>query len=240
MSGTIGRFEPIEQLRAHEYVAEQLRRQIGLHLIPVGHPLPTERELSAMFGVGRATVEAAIRVLEAERLVETHRGRKGGTFVIAYGDDELAMDYLLVRLRRDRDRIKQALQFRRNLEMFAAALAAKGRNAGDLEEIRVAHAHTAEGKTDPDFMRFDTAFHLAIAHAAHNSFVYEAVEQMRLTLSDAVAVLPDSRRWQLRTLKEHAAVLDAIERRDADAASEAMGRHVAATEKNVDAMLKAL
>src|SRR4051794_39670314 len=74
-------FEPIEQPRAHEYVAEQLRRQIGLHVVPVGGALPTERELSAMFGVGRATVQAAVRLLEAERLVETRRGRHGGTFV---------------------------------------------------------------------------------------------------------------------------------------------------------------
>jgi DNA-binding FadR family transcriptional regulator len=240
MNGDNVGFEPIEQLRAHEYVAEQLRRQIGLHLMPVDDALPSVRELSSMFGVGRATVQAAIRLLEAERLVETRRGRRGGTFVIAHGEDELANDYLLVRLRRNRERIQQALRFRRSVEMFAAALAAKERTADELRRARLAHEATAEGETDADFMMLDTGFHLAIARAAHNAFVYEAVEQMRLALSDALTVLPATRRWHLRTIKEHSAILDAIERRDADAASAAMHRHVLATEKNVDALLAAL
>ena len=45
---SVAPFEPIEQLRAHEYVAEQIRRQIGLHVVSVGGALPSERELSAM------------------------------------------------------------------------------------------------------------------------------------------------------------------------------------------------
>src|SRR4051812_14792974 len=84
--------EPIAQLRAHEYVAEQLRRQIGLRMVLPDDGLPSERELSGLFGVGRATVQAAIRLLEAERLVETRRGRNGGTFVLAHDEDDLAQD----------------------------------------------------------------------------------------------------------------------------------------------------
>src|SRR5256885_10996226 len=47
------RFERIQQLRAHEYVAEQIRRHISLRLIKPGESLPAERELASMFGVGR-------------------------------------------------------------------------------------------------------------------------------------------------------------------------------------------
>ncbi len=233
-------FEPIEQLRAHEYVAEQLRRQIGLHIVPVGGALPTERELSAMFGVGRATVQAAIRLLEADRVVETRRGRHGGTFVIAHDEDDIAKDYLLVRLRRDRDRIRQALAFRRDVEMFAASLAAKGRDADDLEQIRGAHERSAQAATDPEFMAHDTEFHLAIARAARNAFVYDAVEQVRLVLNDALTALPESKAWQRRTIKEHASILAAITAGNASAAATAMGKHADWTEKSILALLAAL
>ncbi|MGH7760240.1 MAG: GntR family transcriptional regulator, partial [Candidatus Dormibacteraceae bacterium] len=46
------RFERIHQLRAHEYVAEQIRRHIALRLVKPGEALPAERELATMFGVG--------------------------------------------------------------------------------------------------------------------------------------------------------------------------------------------
>jgi DNA-binding FadR family transcriptional regulator len=239
-SGQATGFEPIEQLRAHEYVAEQLRRQIGLHIVPAGGTLPSERELSSMFGVGRATVQAAIRLLEAERLVETRRGRHGGTFVTGHTADDVAKDYLLVRLRRDRTRIAEALAFRRDVDTFAASLAARERTAEELRMISGAHDRTLGAGSDAEFMARDTEFHLAVARAAHNTFVYDAVERMRLVLDDAITALPESKLWQRRTAREHAAIVLAIEARKADAAAKAMERHTASTEKSVKALLAAL
>lgn len=233
-------FEPIEQLRAHEYVAEQLRRQIGLHIVPVGGALPTERELAAMFGVGRATVQAAVRLLEAERLVETRRGRHGGTFIIGHADDDVAKDYLLVRLRRNRDQIAEALVFRRGVDRFAASLAATRRTADDVAQIERANRLALAADNDVEFMAKDTEFHLAIARAAHNRFVYEAVEHMRLVLNDAITALPESTLWKRRTANEHAAILEAIRNRKSADAAKAAERHAASTEKSVTALLSAL
>jgi DNA-binding FadR family transcriptional regulator len=106
-------FRRVEQLRAHEYVAEQIRRQIAFGLIPSGEALPPERELAKVFGVGRATVQHALRLLEAERLVETRRGRTGGTFVTGPVDDGIAVDRLLAKLRRERERVREVLIYRR-------------------------------------------------------------------------------------------------------------------------------
>jgi GntR family transcriptional regulator, transcriptional repressor for pyruvate dehydrogenase complex len=234
------RFEPIEQLRAHEYVAEQLRRQIGLHLVPVGGALPSERELSTMFGVGRATVQAAIRLLEAERIVETRRGRNGGTFVLARDQDVVAKDYLLVRLRRDRERIEEALVFRREIDTFASRLAAGERSSEQVAEMRRALDRTAPAETDAEFMALDTEFHLVIARATNNRFVYESVEQLRLVLNDALAALPETVSWRSRTIREHTAIFEAIEARRRDAAAKAMELHARGTERSIKALLAAL
>lgn len=233
-------FKPIEQLRAHEYVAEQLRRQIGLHLVPVGGALPSERELSTMFGVGRATVQAAIRLLEAERIVQTRRGRNGGTFVIARDQDVVAKDYLLVRLRRDRDRIEEALVFRREVDTFATTLAATKRSDEQLTEIRRALDRTAPAETDAEFMARDTEFHLAIARATNNRYVLESVEQLRLVLNDPIEALPESVPWRTRTVREHTAILAAIQARRPSEAGKAMERHAAGTERSIKALLAAL
>ncbi len=221
-------------------MAEQIRRQIGLRLIPSGGSLPSERELAALFGVGRATVQQAVRLLEAERLVESRRGRHGGTFVIAPSSDDLAMDYLLVRLRRDAGRVKEALVFRSHVETVASELAASTRRKSELREIEAAYTRSESAESDIEFMMHDTQFHLAVARAGRNRFIVESVERLRLVLNDAFTALPGSELWHERSRREHAAILAAIQAHDGTAAREAMMQHLASTERSIHALLAAL
>ncbi len=86
-------FGAIEQQRAHEHVAEQIRRQIGLGIIAPGDALPPERELARLFGVGRVTIQLAIGTLEADQLITTRRGRSGGSFVLAPAEQHGTLDF---------------------------------------------------------------------------------------------------------------------------------------------------
>lgn len=257
----------IRPLRAHEHVAEEIRRRITLRLVRSGESLPSDRDLAEELGVGRATVQAAIRLLEAERLVVTKRGRHGGTFVLSLADDDLARDYLLARLRNRGDAIAQALTFREIVEPRAAGLAATARTGAELAAIEAAAevfaaagegAAVADGlvaqvdvegagpdddavtREDAAFTARDNAFHLAIASASHNTFVHEAVVQVRLVLNDALLARPASPVWQERTDLEHAAILAAIRAQDAPAAAAAMATHCAWTAENVRAILAEL
>jgi DNA-binding FadR family transcriptional regulator len=45
MASPAVRFDPIQPQRAHEYVAEQIRRHISLRLVLAGEALPPEREI---------------------------------------------------------------------------------------------------------------------------------------------------------------------------------------------------
>ena len=208
------RFEPIQQLRAHEYVAEQIRRHIALRLIGPGESLPSERDLATIFGVGRPTIQHALRLLEADRLVEARRGRRGGTFVSEPAQDAEAMDELLARILRRRAELEDVLVYRRVIEPQVAWEAARTRRRSDLTRIGRAIAAIANARTDPDYMREDTAFHLAIAHATRNRFLVSAIEDIRLRLNDVVSLLPESDTWHRRLSDEHNAIVAAIEARD--------------------------
>lgn len=233
----LGSMDRVRPRRAHEHVAEEIRRRIGLRLVRAGESLPSDRELAEEFGVGRATVQAAIRVLEAERLVVTKRGRHGGTFVLSLHEDELARDYLLARLRRSERAITEALAFRDIVEPHAASMAATERTAEELASIRQAAEQVATVEDDSTFTARDNAFHLSIASAAHNAFVHEAVVQVRLILNDALLARPASPTWQQRTAVEHGAILAAIEAGDGPGAASAMRAHCAWTADNVRALL---
>ena len=233
-------FAPIHQLRAHEYVAEQLRRHIALQLIPPGESLPSERDLAAMFGVGRPTVQQALALLEADRLVGTRRGRHGGTFVAAPSEDELAMHELIARVRRDRAALEETLVYRGAVEPAVARVAAATRRRGDLAAMRRAAEAMAAAAIEHEYMRYDSEFHLAVAAATRNRFLARAIEEIRVRLTDAIVLLPESDVWHRRIEGEHDAVIDAIEERDARRAEEAMRVHVAHAEQGVRAVLAAV
>jgi DNA-binding FadR family transcriptional regulator len=234
------RFAPIQQLRAHEYVAEQVQRHIALRLIGPGESLPSERELAATFGVGRPTVQHALRLLEADRLVETRRGRNGGTFVAAPTSDSSALDDLMDRVLRQRPELEEVLTYRRVIEPRVAREAARIRRREDLAAMSKAIEAMSRVSSEPDYMRHDTEFHLSIAQATRNRFLICAIEDVRLRLNDAMSLLPESDTWHRRLSGEHEAIVSAIRSRDAEAAEQAMDLHVAASELSVRALLSAI
>jgi GntR family transcriptional regulator, transcriptional repressor for pyruvate dehydrogenase complex len=233
-------FGPIQQLRAHEYVAEQVRRHIALRLVAPGESLPSERELAAMFGVGRPTIQHALRLLEADHLVEARRGRRGGTFVTRPAEGTPVLDELIARLLRRRVELEELLVYRRAVEPAVARLAAKTRTEGDLEAMRETIARMAEARTEPEYMRLDTEFHLAVARATRNRHLTRAIEEIRMELNDALSLLPESETWHRRISGEHEAIFDAIEAGDPDAAGAAAELHVANSDKGVRAVLAAI
>ncbi len=233
-------FARIQQLRAHEYVAEQLRRHIALRLVPPGDSLPSERELAVMFGVGRPTVQRALRLLEADRLVATRRGRHGGTFVVAPNEGDGAMEELIARVRREREELADVLVYRGALEPRVAQIAAGTRGTADLAAMRRAAEGMREADAEYEYMRRDNEFHLAVAAATRNRFLRRAVEEIRIRLHDAIVLLPESDVWHRRIDTEHAAVIEAIEARDEAAALEAMTVHVAHADQGLRAVLAAV
>ena len=234
------RFERIRQVRAHEYVAEQIRRHIALRLIKPGEALPAERELAVMFGVGRPTIQHALRLLEAAGLVQARRGRTGGTFITQRDQDSPAADDLILRVMRHRKELEDLLLYRRLIEPAVARVAATARREPDLAAMRRAIGGMLAATSEPDYMRHDTGFHIAVARAAGNAFLVRAIEEIRMRLNDAMTLLPESDAWHKRISGEHEELLVAIENGDAEGAETVMQEHVANSEQGLRAVLAAI
>src|SRR5215813_2975234 len=73
---------PVRGHHAFESCVEQLATAIRLGVYPRGSTLPAERELAELLHVSRATLREAMAALRQAGLVETTRGRGGGTVVI--------------------------------------------------------------------------------------------------------------------------------------------------------------
>jgi GntR family transcriptional repressor for pyruvate dehydrogenase complex len=234
------RFSRLQQPKAHEYVAEQIRRHIALRLIAPGESLPSERELASMFGVGRPTIQLALKELAADRLVESRRGRRGGTFVLEPADDTVVQDELISRLLGRREELEELLDYRRSVEPLISKMAARLRKRNDLSAMRTTIRNMVSAREEPDYMRFDTEFHLAVARATQNRYLVRQMEEIRLQLNDALSLLPESETWHRRISGEHESIFDAIDARDARAAEEATLVHVDNSDRSVRATLAAI
>lgn len=62
-----------------ELVADRLRERIIVGDIADGEILPKQEELLAEFGVSKPSLREALRILEAEGLIEVRRGKYGGS-----------------------------------------------------------------------------------------------------------------------------------------------------------------
>ena len=211
---------------AHEYVAEQLRREITLGLFTVRGSLPPVRELAAAFWVGVMTVHRAIGILETQNLVTPRRGRGGGTFVTAgVGDDE-AMRQLRARGHRERRVLEEALECRLALEPKAAAWAARRRSATDLRSWREMLDQAAATDDGAEFTQLDGRFHIGIVQAARNRFLEQALEQIRAELYFAAELLPPTSMWRHRSQTGHEDIFAAVKAADAELAAQVTARHV--------------
>lgn len=224
----------------HEYVAEQLRREIALGLFTARGSLPPVRELASVFGVGVMTVHRAVGILESQALITSRRGRGGGTFVIAGTGDDEAMGQLRARGRRQARVIEEALVCRLELEPQAAAWAARRRSAADMRSLREVLDQAAATSDGVVFTQLDAQFHTRIVQAARNRFFAQALQRARAELYVAAVLLPSTPMWRQRSHAGHEHIFAAIQRADAEQAAQLTARHVRYSVTSVRALLRSL
>jgi DNA-binding FadR family transcriptional regulator len=123
--------------KASELVADAIRAQIARGEVASGTPLPNETELMREYEVARQTVREALRVLEAEGLIEVQRGAGGGARV-RVPDIDAASRHCALLLQLRGATVADVYEVRLMLEPTAARLAAERaprRAARVLEEI---------------------------------------------------------------------------------------------------------
>jgi GntR family transcriptional repressor for pyruvate dehydrogenase complex len=221
----------VKVVSASDQIIQQLRALIAQGVIRPGERLPSERALAEQFGVGRSVVREALRKLEFFGILKTRP--QSGTMVeemSAIGLSGLIANVLAL----TDPNPAELVEARQILEVQTARLAASRADAKAIAAIRAAHegnvAATMGGGTLVDHIEHDVLFHLSIAEAARNEVLHSMVSVFApriVTLAKENKVCEDGRAE--RALEEHAAILRAIERGDADAAGHAMLRHLIMT-----------
>jgi len=212
----------IDSDRLYRKIARQLSGLIAAGEFTPGQRLPAERQLAQQLGVSRPSVREALIALEIEGKVEVRVG--SGVFVAqprpqaaeAVSEGEGPFELIQARL---------------VVEVETAACAAREATPAELAEIRTAAEDQrrqqggSRGTEAPD-----RAFHLAIARATHNGALLAVVhllwDQGRGAIWKQMEKHFETPALRAATLRDHRAILQAIEAHDPREARKAMRSHL--------------
>ncbi|MFI5958164.1 FadR/GntR family transcriptional regulator [Cryptosporangium sp. NPDC051539] len=161
-------FAPLESLSRTELVTHRLADAIVLGLLTHDEQLPSETDLANGFGVSTVTVREALTTLRQRGLIETRRGRGGGSFVRSPADD--SSDALHDRLRAlSPGTLRDLGDHYAAIRGAAAQLAAGRADTDDVERLSAAVGILDAAATPGDRRRADGHFWIEVAAAAQSA-----------------------------------------------------------------------
>ena len=210
-------------------VAGYLRGAIVDGVYLYGQRLPAERRLAASLGTSRATIREALHILEQNHFITRRAG--SGTFVSrraeAAGEDVAEITSPL-----------ELIEVRLAVEPTMARLATVNATPRDIGRMAEALARLEASGDDADhFTRWDQQFHQTLADATRNpliSSIYRQINHVRghdqwLAVKDKI--LTGDRIVGYN--RQHRALFDAVQRRDAEAAVAVITDHLHAARRHL-------
>jgi GntR family transcriptional repressor for pyruvate dehydrogenase complex len=221
--------------KAAELVAADIRRQIIGGDVAEDDPLPNEAELVTMYGVSRPTLREALRLLEAEGLIEVKRGVRGGPRV-RVPDVAVTARHAALLLQMRGTTLQDLIDARLILEPAAVRRLAERSSPADVKALRAAHQAELDVGTDWEANAHQaTLFHARLVELVGNQTLTLLNELLvgiqdiqnrtvvhRLEGRAASRVVADARH-------AHDEVIELIERGEAAQAEAAWTRHLKKT-----------
>lgn len=221
----------VKRVRLFEQAVDQLQELILSGSYEPGDKLPTEQELCDLLGVSRSSVREAMRVLEAEGLINVRRG--SGSYVSPPQDWATSRGEVLRWLAQRQETVIQILQVRRSIEGLTAELTAEGglseSLAGTLSDIVQEQEALMERDGDGEIDRLaklDVKFHVTISEASGNDMAHEIVSHVIPAFSEANKALLWMSQGAKKAISEHRIILKAIQSGEPETAKAAMQDHI--------------
>ncbi|WP_459983164.1 FadR/GntR family transcriptional regulator [Nocardioides sp. AN3] len=218
---------PLASAGRAEELAARLTEAIHLGLIADGEQLPPEVEFAHQLGVAPMTLRESISTLRDRGLVETRRGRNGGTFIKRSLEpppepDRERLAAISVAALRDLADEQVAITG------LSARLAAERAAPRSLRRIIALVDHIGAAATRGARIKADTRFHIEVAIATRSERLVrrEVALQAEMVGMLWLPRLSDTEAEEIVT--EHHEIAQAIAAEDAEAAQHAAERHVRA------------
>ncbi|MEX5293652.1 GntR family transcriptional regulator [Kocuria sp. CPCC 205268] len=217
-------------------VLDWLEERLRSGEISVGDKLPGERHLAEEFGISRASVREAIRILDAMGLVRSSTGSGPNAGAIVISDPSAALGWALRMHVATRSLpVRDLVQTRLLLETQSAHEAATAAETPERAAALGRAAELVEAMEDPDlpderFHAADAQFHILLASLAGNMVVETIMSSLRQAtigyVQETVAGLEDWPRVRRTLQQHHREILLATQERRGEDAAAALQNHI--------------
>ena len=218
--------KPVESRRLYQQIADQIRELIDRGGFEAGTRLPPERDLAQQLGVSRPSLREALIALDVEGRVEVRSG--SGVFVSVQPEPAPRRTAALG------ESPSQLMEARSVIEGEVVVLA-----CARITDERLARLRKLLKGMEADIQRrrtrvdFDREFHLTLAEVTGNAvltrLVAELFDERHSPISAKISSRFENTSTWKAALKEHEAILAAVEARDPIAAQVAMRAHLKAS-----------
>ncbi|HEY4409575.1 MAG TPA: FCD domain-containing protein [Acidimicrobiia bacterium] len=209
-----------------EIVAQSIAEYILNEDLKPGDALPNEKVMTESLAVGRATLREGLRLLETQGVIVIRPGPGGGPVLREPMPADLASSMTLM-LQSMRVSFLVVVEARTAIEPEIARAAAVERTDDQLVRLRKAAEVLVASPSQPgEFRSAYNIFHELLGEMTANVVLQVLASTLRKVsepLHEQVAWGPRSERAAVQT---HLRLVDAIERRDGDAAHDEIADHM--------------
>jgi DNA-binding FadR family transcriptional regulator len=212
-------------------IARNLRQRIDAGEWSDGRPVPPERDLASEFGVARNTVRRAMNMLREDGAISRHVGR--GTFVNNLPNPAMAEIVAGMGGASPAD----MMELRLLLEPLASSNAAIHASSVQLTGIEEAHREASNAMEILQFEQWDSALHHRIFACSRNDLLRGIYDLLHVLRNQSpwfdMKKRSFSEERRQTYCRQHGAIVEAILRRDPEAARAATLAHLKTVEANM-------
>ena len=220
--------KPTDTRRLYQQIADQIKELIAQGSFEVGDRLPPERELALLLGVSRPSVREGLIALDVQGNVEIRGG--SGVYVCPQPEPRAAKATPELG-----ESPRELMQARSAIESAVMILACAHGTKEQVKQLRtIVTRMRAETERNRMPLELDRRFHIMLAEMGGNSvmarIIADLFDERHSPISAKLSSKYESPRTWKAALKEHEAILRAVEARDPIAAQAAMLSHLRASE----------
>jgi GntR family transcriptional regulator, transcriptional repressor for pyruvate dehydrogenase complex len=209
--------------KVSDNIIAQIRDAILSGKLKPGDKLASEKELIEQFGVSKATMREALRVLEVIGLLEIRKGISGGAFV-AEVDMRTTLHAIVNFLHFQTVSVKEITMLRYLIEPSVAQVAAAKRTDKDIDKLQqVIGAGIIEGDTE---VSKEISFHRYLARMTENTILtltIDMIDNLLKSMKKRIGLPPE---FYGHVRDAHGIILECLIQQDGLAAKIAMANDV--------------
>lgn len=204
-----------------DQIIDQIRDAILSGKLKPGNRLASEKELADQFGVSKATMREAMRVLEVLGLIEIRKGLGGGIFIAEVGM-RTTIHSIINFLHFQRVSIKEITMLRYLIEPTVAQIAASKITDQDIKNLKKIVGENPSGSADE--ISKEIGFHRYLARIAENPLLILIVDFVDNLLDSIKSKAGLGHEFYRDVQKSHKQILDCLIRKDIIGAGIAMNQ----------------